>query len=807
MKKYLYLLIAACMLFLGAVQAQYLKTDATKNFFQLRDAIKKEVEEKKSHEEFESGEHEHDDLLSKFYRWEHFMLPRVSPQGNLFTPDAVYNAYRNYFSINTKSPLAKSNAWQAVGPFTDITDAANFAIVGVGRMNCVTQHPLDSNTLFVGTMGGGIWKTTNNGASWICLDENLPSMSISDIAINPIHPDTMYIATGDAVGNYNVPSIPDFHQGHYSCGVMMSTDGGASWLPTGFTYTQMQAENIYRLVVDPIEPSHLLIGCDKGMYRSIDAGMTWAQLDTLKVVDIQINPLDANKYYAITKNGSRLSRSYDGGASFSITNANNFFGGVAESNVRISPADTSKIYIARGSGHLLRSGNGGASFQIVNNFGNSFGFQGDYDKALALSPVDTNMMMLGLVDLIKSTNKGTTFSYVDSFSMTTSFPLHVDFHELEYSIFDSHKLYAANDGGIYVSYDDGESWTSLNNGLNVTQYYKMNSSNLNPNLILAGAQDNNTHLMDDQQWTIVLGGDGLDCSFDKGDENTAYASYQSGNVFRSSDGGKVFSKYITPPNFIGDWETPHLANPLNTNKIFIGGDKIYASYNKGDKWNIISAILDSNFLITSMAQSPNDTSVLYAASYRTIHVTHDNGLTWSNITTGLPADSASITDLKTDDNDAKIVYVTLSGFASGEKIYKTIDGGNTWTNISGTLPNVPFNTIVIQSSPLHDMYAGCDFGVFYKNDTMSDWLAFNNNLPGVIISDLDINYRSGKLFTATHGRGIYVVDLLTPVTAIANDAAITQILYPEVQEYCDSILSPLVVRIMERCKMLYGVVA
>ncbi|MBL0340057.1 MAG: T9SS type A sorting domain-containing protein [Bacteroidetes bacterium] len=200
-------------------------------------------------------------------------------------------------------------------------------------------------------------------------------------------------------------------------------------------------------------------------------------------------------------------------------------------------------------------------------------------------------------------------------------------------------------------------------------------------------------------------------------------------------------------------------------------------------------------MITSIAQSPADTLTLYAASFRNIFVTHDKGISWNNITAGLPADSASITDVKTADNNSNTAYVTFSGFYAGEKIYQTTDAGLTWTNISGTLPNVPFNTIVIQNNSNNDMYAGCDFGVFFKNDTMTDWVDFNSNLPGVIVSDLDINYRSSKLYTATHGRGIFSVDLVTPVAPIANDAAIAQITSPEPKDYCDSLTTPLTLKI------------
>lgn len=784
----------AMLLLLSAniTQAQNSTPQPAKNFFQVRDEILKQLEKEKTENLINEEEREEDNAMAKFKRWENFMLPRVGPTGNFFDAEAVYKEYKNYYANHAQNRSLLSNNWQAIGPFSGPGNLGQSVRLGIGRMNCVAQHPLDSNILYVGTMGGGIWKTTDAGITWTCLDENLPSMSISDIAINPIHPDTIFAATGDAVGNYFGSS--DYHQGHYSCGIMMSTDGGNTWTQTGFNYQQMQKQNIYRIVIDPVETKNLLVGCDNGLYRSTDAGATWTQLDATRIYDIQINPLDASKYYAITNDGLKLKRSNDGGASFHVTNSVSFPGGPRLTRVRVSAADTSKIYVVRGLGHLWRSTNAGQTFQLVKNFGPLFQHQGDYDKALAISPVDINVMLIGLVPLIKSVNEGATFAIIDSMDSYNN-GLHVDFHEMEFSIFNSNTLYAVNDGGVYVSHDIGETWTSLNNGMNVTQYYKMSSSDLNPDLVMGGAQDNGPQLFNGEDWYVLIYADGMSCSFDKADENTAYASTQNGAVYRSNDGGVTFPQFITPDGFIGDWITPHLANPLYTKKLFLGGDKMYASYNKGDSWQIISPVLDSDLFITSIAQSPADTLTLYAASYRNLFVTHDNGLNWSNITTGLPAASAFITNVKTADNNANTVYVTFSGFQNGEKVYKTTDAGISWTNISGTLPNVPFNTIVIQNNSNNDMYAGCDFGVFYKNDTMTDWVDFSPNLPGVIVSDLDINYRSSKLYAATHGRGIYAVDLVTPVAPIPNDAAIVKITNPVNKEYCDSITTPLAVKI------------
>ena len=160
----------------------------------------------------------------------------------------------------------------------------------------------------------------------------------------------------------------------------------------------------------------------------------------------------------------------------------------------------------------------------------------------------------------------------------------------------------------------------------------------------------------------------------------------------------------------------------------------------------------------------------------------------------MPIDSAGISDVAISD-DSQTMWVTFSGFVDGFKLFKTTDGGLSWTNISGTLPNVPFNCIEYQKGTTGDVYAGCDFGVFYKNDTMSDWISANTGMPYVMIGDLDMNYGNGKLRAATYGRGMYETDPFTPVTFVTSDAGVASINQPVPDVYCDSISTPLIVTI------------
>ena len=247
MKKYTIYLAFLFTIICNCLFAQQKK--ATPNFYQIRESVLKKISEDKTKGNVSEEARENDDILTKFHRWEHFVEERVYPTGDFFEPDVIMKSYNNYYNKHTKNSSVASGNWQPVGPYFPVTDASQLGIGGIGRINCLAQHPTDSNTLYIGTMGGGIWKTIDGGQSWVSLAENLPSMSFSDIAINPLYPDTIYAATGDAIGNYALAAYPDFHQGQYSSGIIMSPDGGQTWMQTGFTFQQYHKPLYY-----PFEP-------------------------------------------------------------------------------------------------------------------------------------------------------------------------------------------------------------------------------------------------------------------------------------------------------------------------------------------------------------------------------------------------------------------------------------------------------------------------------------------------------------------------------------------------------------------------
>jgi len=351
--------------------------------------------------------------------------------------------------------------------------------------------------------------------------------------------------------------------------------------------------------------------------------------------------------------------------------------------------------------------------------------------------------------------------------------VHVDNHVFAFLPGSNSVFFSGNDGGIFKTADDGTSWTDLSNGMAIKQYYRLSSSQVNPDVIYAGAQDNGTDQLSNSTWTQVYGGDGMDCAADYSDEFTVYASYQNGGFGASYDGGLSFSN-ISPCN--GAWVTPIMQDPVNSNTIYIGCTDIYKSLDKGQTWNTISSGLFSGNA-DHIAIAPSNPNYIYTCNMGEIYRTTNGGLNWTNILGGLPSGSAALSGIAISSTNPQHVWVTCSGYSSGEKVYQSINGGNTWTNVSGTLPNIPVDCIVYQNNTNDEIYIGTDFGVYYTDASLSDWLPYQAGLPNVIVDDIEINYTASKLRVATYGRGIWESDL-NSTTLYQNDAGVQSIVAP-----------------------------
>ena len=342
--------------------------------------------------------------------------------------------------------------------------------------------------------------------------------------------------------------------------------------------------------------------------------------------------------------------------------------------------------------------------------------------------------------------------------------MHADEHMIKYNPLNNY-IYSGNDGGLYYSDNNGANWTDISDGLHITQFYSLGVAQTVQDKVITGAQDNGTFLKTNTSWDAVIGGDGMECIIDYTNSNIMYGALYYGDVRKSTNGGNSFSTISTGN---GAWETPYELDKNNPNTIYIGYDELVKSTDGGNSWNQITNNQTNGNRIDEIGLSKSDADRIYFSDGSDMFRTTDGGGSWSQIdNNGLP--NKSITYILVNPNDEDIVWVTLSGYTSGEKVYKSLDGGNSWNNISYSLPNVPVNCIEIdKGSTVETVYIGTDLGVWTSDSTVSSWSPFNqNSLPNVIVNELEMQHQSNTLFAATYGRGLWSIglDITSPPSA------------------------------------------
>ncbi|NOZ45194.1 MAG: T9SS type A sorting domain-containing protein [Chlorobi bacterium] len=750
----------------------------------------------------------------KYYkRWENFNNKRTSLNGNL--PDAK-TYYEEYNKINDNKKLISSEKdnfiWTPVGLQVDAPTYNESQESGIGRINCITFHPTDSNIFWVGIAQGGVWKTTDHGHSWIPLTDNIPMLRISDIAVDKNNPDIIYISVGD-YAYVGVGLLLDDRKRntHYGIGVYKTTNGGQNWEPTGlsFNQTDFDASLIRRVLIDSNNSDILIAGGTNGIWKSENAGESWTQISEDLIWDIEQDPNNVNTLYASTGYINNLDmgrcgiiKSYDFGNTWIELST-----GIPEQNqaqrieITLANNDSNYVYavacdLTGGLFGFYRSTNAGQSWEMVADSpnilhwydGSSSGGQGTYDLTILVNPQNKDNVIVGGVNLWGSEDGGDSWNGVSYWRNDYGQSIHADQHYLAYNSLDQN-YYICNDGGLYrtkeikigswsdaysqTGYEWPTQWERLNNGLMVTSFYRLGLSKNNDGYIIAGAQDNSTFFNNTENWHNIFGGDGMECMIHPENPNTIYGSYQYGGLMKSVNGGVDYD-YITYYSIDedGEWTTPYIMDPDNPEVIYAGYGNVWKTNNGGDNWEKISSFPDipdlgQPNLCSSLAVSKNHTDYIYAAKriYHSFNEagsvwrTTNGGDSWTNITNNLP-DSIYYTYIITDDNDPDLVWITLGGFNDGLKVFKTVNGGINWENISLNLPNLPVNCIVKQSNAEYNpVYIGMDIGIYYKNDTMESWMLYNNGFPNVIVSELEIHEATNKLYAATFGRGIWNVDL------------------------------------------------
>ncbi|MBC8266175.1 MAG: T9SS type A sorting domain-containing protein [Flavobacteriales bacterium] len=716
-----------------------------------------------------------------------YFLEKRMPENGVFPSSALFTEWKKEKEKLAHSKISSSSNWQPLGPFDTPIILSNGKKRGNGRVNAIAFDPFDPDIIWIGSPGGGLWKTIDGGNNWTTNTDNLPVIGISSIVIHPTNNQIMYIATGDADGSDT-----------YSVGVLKSIDGGNTWNTTGLSYGVNQSKRINKLIINPNYPDSLVAATNSGITISPDGGTTWISILTGRMRDVEFKPNNPSVIYAAldaSSGASKIYRTTNAGIGWTILSGGLPTAGLDRILLGVTPANPEVVYalIAKsdaGFYGFYKSSDAGSTWVTQmdcpnntagcnilgrNTDGTSDGGQSWYDMSLAISPINENIIYAGGIALWESSNGGQNWNIEASSGSGNYAYMHVDQHALEYNPINN-VLYAGNDGGFYKYLDNLNTWTDISDGLEISQFYRLGLSVSNADILIAGAQDNGTERLSSVGWDAIRGADGMECIIDPYNPNTLYSSSQYGGLRISYDGGNNWFNF-KPVSYSGAWVTPYKMHPLDNNFIVAGYQEVYRTTTGGAFWDSISNNLTGKTDIRTIALAPSDMDVIYAATYSKLSVTFDGGNTWANIKPGLP--SSTISDVTVSANDPNWVFVTFSNYTNGSKVYESTDGGNTWTNISGSnLPNLPVNCIVYQDLTNDDLYIGTDVGVYHKDNSMSEWQAFMTNLPNVRVDELEIHYGSSKIRAATFGRGIWESDLQTQPSGIANNFMSYVHIYP-----------------------------
>lgn len=686
-----------------------------------------------------------------------------------------------------------------------------------GRITSIEGVPADNGrTLYVGTAGGGIWKTTNAGASFKPVFDKY-CQSIGALAIDPKNPKVVYAGTGES-NMRNSVSIGD--------GLYKTTDAGENWVRIGLDST----EHIARIAIDPSNPSVLYVAAPgplwsdsrhRGLYKSTDAGKTWEKVlyisEKAGCADVSIDPSNPQVVYATTwefrrlpylfhsgGTGSGIWKSTDGGRTWKSLEKGlpaKPFGRVALALAPSAPQNLWAIVESEKTG-LYISSDGGESWKqqsaTLNVVSRPF-----YFSTLVVDPKDPKRVYRPAYAFAYSSDGG--YSFAEAGSEGAS--VHADHHALWINPNNTDQMYLGTDGGVFMSLDRGGNWYFLQN-LPVGQFYHVDVDRRKPYRVYGGLQDNGSWSAPSAspggigvgEWKELYGGDGFWVVPDPTDENIAYAESQGGDVNRI-DLRTYKSVSIRPQPASGDgklrwnWNTPIATGKAEPRHLYVGAQYLYRSTDQGRSWKRISPDLTTNdkkkqeqensgglsadvtsaenhTTIFTIAESPIDKDMVWVGTDDgNLQVTTDGGTSWRNVAAnvaaaGVPAQTW-VSSVEPSRFDRNTVYATFDNHMYGDHrtyLARSTDMGASWTILKS--PEFTGFAHRIREDPVNRnlLFLGTEMGLFATIDGGAEWFRLKNNIPWMaLVRDIQIHPVTNDLVIATHGRGIMIVDDIRPM--------------------------------------------
>lgn len=732
------------------------------------------------------------DMLSEkerkqFNRWNNYWETRVDKTGS-FTRSST--EMYNYLQSTSEEPNFKSisasgvdDFWECIGPFLPI--AGTNSAKGIGRVESVWVDPDNHNVIYIGGDSGGLWRSTDKGVTYNCLTDDISGIGVYDIEVvkgaGTGGLDVIYIATG-IWGNGSI------HSGGYSVGILKSIDGGNSF-NTSMGNSPGNELFMRELVVDPQNSNVLYAISTSNIYRSTNAGFTWEDItrgihnDGDRFLDIFLHPSDPDIIY-ISGDNNLIRTDNARATNVAWRDLTPNYVDLPSSYtmaIAVSPLEPNSLFT------LCEDATRGYqtySYQKSTDLGNSWTELNaprlDYGGpcvGIAVAPDDADKIYLLDKELFSSSGTGQNIS----FSSQTSGAVHDDMREV--IIFSNslgtYDIFLANDGGLSFSNDGGSTWSDISGNLAINQFYDIDITQTDPVKIVGGTHDCGSYKYESGIWEVVFGGDGGASLFSQTDSDTAIISWNK--ILRITNDDFSTSPSGFSAREMYQYDSPVIQHPHKSNVYYISdweeksgkaSSRIFMTNDGGANWDdgLFNGYgIWSNIQCMEINES-NPNYFYYSGFSGTsghIQGTKDNGATWSNIANNLGTlvSDAKITEIISHPYDPGQVWVAFGNFEKGKKVYQSVNAGDSWTNISAGLVDVNFPVQTLAYDKVNNcLYAGTDVGVFYRSNVYGAvWAKYGTNMPNVIVSDIEINYKTNQLIVATYGRGIWRAPLYCPV--------------------------------------------
>jgi len=716
--------------------------------------------------------------------------------------------------------------------FGDITARQIGPAAMSGRISALDAVDKNPAIVYVGAASGGLWKSKNWGTTFKPVFDKY-NQSIGAITIDQNHPDSVWVGTGE-VWVRNSVSVGN--------GIYKTINGGETWKKMGLE----KSERIAKIIIHPANPEILYVAVlgnlwnsspDRGLYKTSDGGKTWEKIlyadENTGCSDVAIDLQNPDILYAgmwefrrtpwsfsSGGKGSGLFRSADGGKTWNRITKDLPEGILGRIAISVSPVKSDIVYavIEAKKSALYRSGDKGLTWKKMTE-SQAISDRPFYFSYLMADPIDTNIVYKPGFFLNKSTDGGKTFSS----AAVEGGNYHMDCHPLYISRKDNTFIYMGTDGGVYFSMDKGNTWRFMSN-LPVSQFYHVSVDMADPFNVYGGLQDNGSWYapsrtaggISNADWKAVGYGDGFYVYCDKLDSNILYWQFQGGRIARYyKKTGEYKSLMPYKEEMTEDlrfnWNTPLIFSPTS-NRFYTGAQYLFKTNNRGDTWIRISPDLttddpkkqkqensggltsdnssaENHCTIYTVNESPSDSLIIWAGTDDgNLQVTTDCGKSWTNVVKNIPGlpPATWCSYVEPGRHDKNRVYVTFDGHRMGDKtpyVFTSGDLGKTWTSLSDT--SIKAYCHVIREDLVNPdlLFLGTEAGLYISPNRGTSWAHFTGKIPEVPVMDMVVHPRDQSLVIATHGRGIMIIDDLTPLRQLTIDALNSDLSFLKAKDY------------------------